>query len=238
VPRVLEDRPVQARDLRVYPIIDLAHLSQAMGHRPEELVSAAIRGGATLLQLREKGERASELVALCTHIRPWLAEARVPLVINDRLDLALATEARGLHLGQHDMPLEEARAQAVVAGRSDLWIGISVTTVEEAKTAVAGGASYLSVSPVFTTSTKPDTAPAAGLAGLQEIRQACPHIPIVAIGGIKPARVAEVIEAGADGVAFISAIGMQPEYAVRAMAQATNDALAARDGEASATDAG
>jgi thiamine-phosphate pyrophosphorylase len=219
-----------SRDLRramaVYPVVDLSWLARRNDlEQAVQLVASALRGGATLLQLREKGERFSDVVRLCQRIRDWTEQADVPLIINDRLDLALAVQADGVHVGQRDMLVAEVKAMAQLQGRSDLLVGLSVTTVEQARAGVAAGADYLSVSPVFETPTKPDIEPAAGLAGVRAIRAAFADKPIVAIGGIKPARVGEVIAAGADGVAFISALEDAPEAGVRAMAQAVAHAV-------------
>jgi thiamine-phosphate pyrophosphorylase len=124
----------------------------------------------------------------------------VPLIVNDRLDVALAC-AQGVHVGQDDLPCAEVRR---LAGER-LIVGVSVSTPEEARRAEAEGASYLGVSPIFATPTKTDTPPATGLAGLAAIRRAT-HLPLVGIGGVNVRNAAEVIRAGADGVAVVSAI--------------------------------
>ncbi len=208
--------------LAVYPVLDLEHA----GPHPEAVLAAALRGGATIVQLRDKRDTASavERVARATHAQ--LERAGVPLVINDRLDLALALGADGVHLGQHDMAPALARELARAAGHSKLIVGVSVTTVAQASAALAAGADYVSISPVFATATKPDIDPPAGLEGLRAVRAAHPGAAIVAIGGISPARAGEVIAAGADGVAFISARGdaAKAEAAVRAMAAAVRAA--------------
>ncbi len=212
--------------LAVYPILDLqpgVSLDAA-----ETIAAAALRGGATLLQLRQKREGAGELVALARRLRPRAVEAGVPLVINDRLEVALAAGAAGVHLGQRDLPVLRARELALAAGRAELVIGVSVTTVAQARRALAEGASYLSVSPVFGTATKQDLEAPVGSDGVRAIRRALPEAAIVAIGGIGPMRAREAIEAGADGVAFISALGVDPEAAVRGMAAAVHAAHRAR----------
>ncbi len=223
-------RPATGRlDLSVYVVLDLGRA----GEHPEELVGAALRGGATVIQLRDKRESGAALLELASHVRPWLEDAGVPLVVNDRLDWALAAGAGGLHLGQHDLDPALARARAEAAGRPDLQVGVSVTTVEQARAAADAGAAYLSVSPVWTTPTKVDTEPAAGPLGVARIRAAVPGLPLVAIGGITPARAGEVIAAGADGVAVVSALSaaLHPESAARALADAVQAALRARAGE-------
>lgn len=215
--------------LAVYPILDLQPgtlLDEAVA-----LAAAALRGGATLIQLRQKREGAGALVALARRLRPLAGEAGVALVINDRLEVALASGASGVHLGQRDLPVHRARELARAAGRPELLIGVSVTSVPQARRALAEGASYLSVSPVFGTATKADLERPVGTEGVRRIRRALPGAPIVAIGGLVPARVAEVIEAGADGAAFISALGVDPESAVRGLAAAVGAATRAREAE-------
>jgi thiamine-phosphate pyrophosphorylase len=134
-------------------------------------------------------------------IRALLQERGVPLIVNDRVDVALAVEADGIHLGQADMPLCMARQ---IAG-DRLLIGISCEAPEDAVEAERGGAAYVSVSPVFATPTKTDTAPALGLDGVRAIRAAV-RLPVVTIGGINAANAAAVIRAGADGICVVSAI--------------------------------
>lgn len=166
-----------------------------------ETVRAGIEGGVTCVQLREKKletrafiETATELLAIC---RP----AGVPLIINDRVDVALAVGADGVHLGQHDMSIGTARG----IGRPDWIIGVSAESLADALRAEAEGASYIGVSPVFATPTKRNTAPPLGLDGLRAIRAAT-TIPLVGIGGINSGNAREVIAAGADGLAVVSAI--------------------------------
>jgi thiamine-phosphate pyrophosphorylase len=206
----------------VYPVIDLQHA----GPHPEVLVAAALRAGATILQLRDKRDSTTHLTELATRIRPWLEAAGVPLIINDRVGLAVDLKAAGVHVGQHDLSASEARSLATARGCAHLIVGVSITSAEQATTALAGGADYLSVSPVFGTPTKADIDKPAGLDGVRAIRAVAPKTPIVAIGGIKAAHVRSLVEAGADGVAFISAFssGRHPEHALRAMAAAVADA--------------
>ena len=125
----------------------------------------------------------------------------VPLIINDRLDVALAVQADGVHLGQKDMSLADARS---LVG-STMIIGISAESLEDALEAERGGADYIGVSPIFATPTKTDTAPPLGLAGLAKIKEAV-SLPLVGIGGINGSNALAVLKAGADGVAVVSAI--------------------------------
>jgi thiamine-phosphate pyrophosphorylase len=173
----------------------------ARGRSTLDIVNAAVSGGVTCVQLREKDCPTLEFIEQALAIKNFLAAREVPLIINDRIDVALAVAAAGVHLGQSDMPLEMARK---ITGRSML-IGISAESVQDAVEAEKGGADYLGVSPIYATPTKSDTAPPLGLEGLREIRNRV-KIPLVAIGGLNKSTAAEVIRHGADGVAVVSAI--------------------------------
>jgi thiamine-phosphate pyrophosphorylase len=172
------------------------------GGRPTlEVVRAAVEGGVSCVQLREKACSTAEFIAEAAAIGDFLKSHGVPLIINDRLDVALAVGADGVHLGQKDMPL--AMARALVGTR--MRIGISAESVQDAVAAVRGGADYVSASPIFATPTKTDTAPALGLEGLRSIRRLV-EVPLVAIGGLHRGNAGDVIRSGADGVAVVSAI--------------------------------
>jgi len=173
----------------------------AGGRSMLQIVADAVDGGVTCVQLREKTCSTREFIEQALAIRRFLQPRHIPLIINDRLDVALAVEADGVHLGQSDMPLETARR---IAGESML-IGISAECLEDALAAEKGGADYLGVSPIYDTPTKTDTAPALGLEGLQQIRRAV-SLPLVGIGGLNADNAADVIGHGADGVAVVSAI--------------------------------
>jgi thiamine-phosphate pyrophosphorylase len=173
----------------------------ARGRSNLEIVRAAVDGGATVVQLREKDCSTREFIKQAVAIKDFLKAHRVPLIINDRLDVAQAVKADGVHLGQTDMPLEMAKG---ILGDS-MIIGISAESVEDAITAEKGGADYLGVSPIYATPTKTDTAFPLGLAGLREIRKVV-KLPLVGIGGLNRGNSAEVIRSGADGVAVVSAI--------------------------------
>jgi thiamine-phosphate pyrophosphorylase len=166
-----------------------------------EIVTAAVRGGATVVQLREKDCSTREFIEQGLTIKKFLKDHSVPLIINDRVDVAQAIKADGVHLGQTDMPLGLAKK---ILGES-MIIGISAESVQDAIEAEKGGADYLGVSPIYATPTKSDTAPALGLEGLKEIRKAV-RLPLVGIGGLNTKTAAEVIRNGADGVAVVSAI--------------------------------
>ena len=173
----------------------------ARGRSTFEIVKAAVDGGVTVVQLREKHCSTREFIEQALAIKNFLKARKVPLIINDRLDVAQAVKADGVHLGQTDMPLEMAKD---ILGDSML-IGISAESLEDAIAAEKGGADYLGVSPIYTTSTKTDTAPPLGLAGLREIRKAV-SLSLVGIGGLNKENSAEAIRSGADGVAVVSAI--------------------------------
>jgi thiamine-phosphate pyrophosphorylase len=173
----------------------------ARGRSTLEIITAAVQGGATVVQLREKDCSTREFIEQALAVRDFLKAHRVPLIINDRVDVAQAVEADGVHLGQTDMPLEMAKK---ILGDA-MIIGISAESLEDAIQAEKGGADYLGVSPIYATPTKTDTAPPLGLEGLQTIRRAV-KLPLVGIGGLNQDNSADVIRYGADGVAVVSAI--------------------------------
>jgi thiamine-phosphate pyrophosphorylase len=189
-------------DLSLYLVTDR---SLSLGRSTVDIVRAAVAGGVTCVQLREKSCTTGEFVAQARAVRELLAGTGVPLIINDRVDVALAVGADGVHLGQSDMPLRDARA---ILGPTRL-IGISAECLDDAVRAAADGAAdgadYVGISPVFPTPTKTDTALPLGLDGIRAIRTRI-RIPLVGIGGIGPANAAEVIRAGCDGIAVVSAI--------------------------------
>lgn len=185
-------------DYSLYLVTDR---SLSKGRPTSEIVAGAVAGGVTCVQLREKQCRTREFVDEALALKPLLKDCNIPLIINDRLDVALAVEADGVHLGQDDMPITMARA---IAG-SSLIIGISAESTEDALRAEQEGADYIGISPVFATPTKTDTGPPLGLDGVRKIREVV-DIPLVGIGGINELNAAEVIAAGADGIAVVSAI--------------------------------
>lgn len=172
----------------------------AQGRLLTDIVDQAVRGGVTCVQLREKHCSTRDFVALARAVGAVLKKTSVPLIINDRVDIALVAGAQGVHLGQKDMTLPDARKLA-----PDLLLSISVENIEQAVTAQAQGADYIGISPVFSTPTKKDTAPPLGLAGIAAIRKAV-SIPMVGIGGIGAHNAAQVLRAGCDGIAVVSAL--------------------------------
>jgi thiamine-phosphate pyrophosphorylase len=206
------------RDWSLYLVTDRG----LTGSRPlAGVVGAAVRGGVTAVQLREKHCGTREFVELARCLKALLAPCGVPLIVNDRVDVALAAGADGVHLGQSDLDCRDARR---LLG-PDAIVGLSVETMEQAERAAALDVDYLGVSPIFSTPTKTDTAAAWGVAGLAALRQVSKHV-LVAIGGINLGNAAEVIGAGAEGIAVVSAIcaAPDPEAAARALCRAIDQA--------------
>ncbi len=190
------------------------------GRSTQTIVDAALAGGIDVVQIREKHASARERLAIARDLRGPTAEAGVSLVINDRVDIALAADADGVHLGDDDLPVEDARE---LLGE-DAIIGRSVSTVEAAREAERAGADYLGVGAVFATGSKDDIPEEEYAIGLDRVRDtaAAVDIPFVGIGGITPDNAADVTEAGADGVAVITAItkANDPEQATRDLVDA------------------
>jgi thiamine-phosphate pyrophosphorylase len=172
-----------------------------LGKSLESVVSDAVRAGVSVVQLREKKADTREFLEKALALKTILKPAGVPLIINDRLDIALAAGADGVHLGQTDMPYAYARG---LLGDKAI-IGLSVETWEDVEEAQNSDVAYLGVSPVFPTPTKTDTKIPWGIEGLQKIKKFSRH-PLVAIGGINETNASEVILAGADSLAVVSAI--------------------------------
>ncbi len=179
----------------------VADAEAAAGKNLSSLVRQAVSGGVTLVQLRAKKLAAREFLALAETLIPLLKHRRIPLIINDRVDIAQACGADGVHLGQEDIPCRCARR---LLG-PDVLIGLSVSTVEEAVRAQKDGADYLGVGPIYPTLSKETTTHPLGPERLAEIRSRV-DIPILAIGGIRPGNAAPIVAAGADGLAVISAV--------------------------------
>lgn len=171
-----------------------------------EVAEAALAGGATVIQFRDKEMKDSEAVVTCREIYKLTKKKDVSFIVNDRVEIVKAVNADGVHLGQEDMSFSSARK---ILGKEKI-IGISVETVEQALKAVEGGADYLGIGPIYPTATKPDAGKALGIARLKEIRESV-NIPIVTIGGINENNLEEVLRAGADGVAVISAVVSAPD---------------------------
>jgi thiamine-phosphate pyrophosphorylase len=185
-------------DFRLYCVTGHAFLR---GRRLEDVIGAAIRGGADCVQLREKDFNGRELLETGRLLRRLTREHGVTFIVNDRIDVARAVEADGVHLGQNDLPIEVARD---ILGPGKI-VGLSTHNVREAVEAERVGADYIGLGPMRETTTKLDTEPVVGPAGLAEVRRHV-RLPIVAIGGIREQDMAEIIRSGADGVAVISAL--------------------------------
>jgi len=166
-----------------------------------EVVAQAVAGGVRCVQLREKNLATREFAARARALKALLAPRQVPLIINDRLDIALVCQADGLHVGQKDLTVVDAR-RWLPAGS---WLGLSVSSEVEARAAQQLDIDYIGVGPIYPTRTKADANPPLGLAGLAAVR-ACCALPIVAIGGIGQSNGRAVVAAGADGLAVVSAI--------------------------------
>jgi thiamine-phosphate pyrophosphorylase len=184
---------------RLYVITD----EKASRGRPHlQVAEAAILGGADVLQLRDKEASSGQLYRVALQLRKLTRDAKVPFIVNDRLDIALAADADGVHVGQADLPASVVRE---IMGPGKI-LGVSVDTVEEALLAEKDGADYLGVGPVFEArGTKPDAGEPLGVDRIVRIRRHC-RLPIVAIGGIDAGNARKVREAGADAAAVISAI--------------------------------
>jgi thiamine-phosphate pyrophosphorylase len=213
-------------DLRLYAVIDPA----VSGGRTLTDLAGRIAGSATLVQLRDKHSSTRAMVEEARALRGVLEPAGVPLLINDRVDVALAAEADGVHIGQDDISAADAR---LLLGRMAI-IGLSIKTVAQAEAAPLDMLDYLAIGGVYGTTSKDNTATPIGIAGLHAVVQAVrarkPGFPICAIAGINASNAAEVIAAGADGVAVISALSLSldPGKAARDLRAVVDDALAQR----------
>ncbi|MGZ5438319.1 MAG: thiamine phosphate synthase [Candidatus Aminicenantales bacterium] len=189
-----------------YSLCLVADADYAAGRDLAGLVDAAVEGGVTVVQLRAKRLAGGEFVELGRRLAERLAARGIPLLINDRLDVALACGAAGVHLGQEDVPVPLARR---ILG-PDATIGVSVNTPEEARRAERQGADYVGAGPAFATTTKDSPLAVLGPDGIRIIVQAT-RLPVVAIGGIGAGNAAELARAGAGGIAVVSAILGAPD---------------------------
>lgn len=192
-----------AFDLSIYLITD----SVLSGARSVvEVVEMALAGGATMIQYRDPDAKTRVMVEESRAILALTRPAGVPFVVNDRVDVALAVGADGVHVGQSDMRVADVRR---LVGPGPI-LGLSITSEADLDVSDFGGVDYLGVGPVFATSTKPDAAPPINVGGLEAI-VARTKIPIVAIGGLHAGNAADAITAGAAGVAVVSAICAAPD---------------------------
>jgi len=194
---------------RLYVITD-EKVSRGRSHL--QVAEASIAGGADVIQLRDKEAPAGKLYRVALRLRRLTREAKVVFIVNDRIDIALAVDADGVHVGQADLPASAAR-EIIGPGRI---LGVSVDTVDEAVLAERDGADYLGVGPVFEArGTKPDAGEPLGVDRVSRIRSRC-RLPIVAIGGIDAGNARGVREAGADAAAVISAVAAADDIALAA----------------------
>jgi thiamine-phosphate pyrophosphorylase len=190
--------------LKVYFIMGSPNCKE----NPAQVLKEAIEGGITLFQFREKGTGAltgDKKVELAKELQQICKEHQIPFIVNDDIDLAIALNADGVHIGQEDEHVEDVRKKI-----GDKMIGVSVHSYEEAMVAVAEGADYFGIGPVFPTKTKEDAKPSNGTKLIEELRERGLSIPIVGIGGITAKNAGTVIQAGADGVSVITAISHAP----------------------------
>lgn len=185
-------------DLSLYLVTDEG---LAKGRSILEVVKQAVEGGVTMVQLREKEASTLDFYRLALEFSHFLKPRNIPLIINDRLDIALAVDAEGLHIGQSDLPYDVARK---FLGKNKI-LGLSVETIEQAKEANRLPVDYIGLSPVFTTPTKAELEAALGLEGVKKICNFS-KLPTVAIGGMNKNTVAATIAQGVNGVAVVSAI--------------------------------
>jgi thiamine-phosphate pyrophosphorylase len=185
-------------DYSLYLVTDRA---LSLGRSNFEVIQAAVEGGVTLVQLREKEATTREFYQEGLKIRAYLKARDIHLIINDRVDMALALDAEGVHLGQEDMPIDVARK---ILGPKKI-IGASVFTLKEAKIAETLGADYLGLSPILVTETKPELIKHIGIEGIPPLKKAV-QIPVVGIGSMRASNAYEAVKAGLDGVAVVSAI--------------------------------
>ena len=199
-------------DLRLYALVD----PEVSGGRPLAELAQRIADSATLVQLRDKHFSTRVMMEEARVLRAVLEPKGVPLLINDRVDVALAAEADGVHIGQDDMSPGDAR---LLLGRAAI-IGLSVKTVDQARTVPLDLLNYVAIGGVYGTTSKDNNDPQIGISGLRAIvdviRARQPKYPICAIAGINADNAADVISAGADGVAVISALSLAPDPALAA----------------------
>jgi thiamine-phosphate diphosphorylase len=222
---VSEERLRRRELLRRSPVYLVTEEAFSARRTSEAIAEAALAGGVRVIQVREKACTARRALEIAGALRESTNRYEALLLVNDRIDIAIAVGADGVHVGQEDLPVDVARR---LLG-PDALIGLSITEPSQLAAADVATADYLGVGAVFPSDTK-DDATQTGLALLREAREAAPDLPIVAIGGIKADNAAEAIRAGADSLAVITAITLasDPEQAARLLAAAAVAAEAAR----------
>ena len=207
--------------LKVYFIMG----SQNCIKKPYDVLLESIAGGITCFQFREKGQgslKGKEKYALAKELQVLCQNAQIPFIVNDDIDLALALNADGVHIGQEDESVQSVRARI-----GNKILGVSIHNTEEAADAIQAGADYFGVGPIFPTQSKADARDVQGVKIIHEIRQKGINIPIVGIGGITSKNAVSVINAGADGVSVISAISQSqnPKFAVEQLKDSVNSKI-------------
>jgi thiamine-phosphate pyrophosphorylase len=193
---------------RLYALIDPA---RAGGRLPAVVARELLSAGVRFIQFRDKHASSRQLYETCVELNELLRESGCSLIVNDRADVARATQAAGVHLGQDDLPVEMARR--VLA--PEQWIGCSTHAVEQVIAADRSTADYIAFGPIFPTASKEDPDPVVGLEGLREARRATAK-PLVAIGGITLRNAREVLAAGADSLAVLGDLLNAPDIRERA----------------------
>ena len=201
--------PIDSSTLRLCLVTDR---TLARGRPLTEIVDAARRGGVTMVQLREKAATTRAFLEEARALKSLLTPLGIRFIVNDRLDIALAVDADGVHVGQTDLPVEEVRR---FVGHGKI-IGLSITNEAQIMRPDAAAADYLGIGPVYQQQTKGDASTPLGVEGFRRLR-ALTQKPVVAIGGLKPDNSAPVLAAGANGLAVVSAIvaADEPEDAAR-----------------------
>ena len=189
---------MKAEEVSLYVVTDPVMIGE---RRLEDVCREALEAGVRVFQLRDKQASTRSLIEQAVRLKRLAESYGAIFLVNDRADVAVAARAHGVHVGQDDMPLDEARQ---ILGRHAV-IGVSVQSPGEARAAEKGGADYLAANLVFETPTKTDVEGSIGLDGVRRLRAAS-GLPLVAIGGIKAENAASVVAAGADGVAVVSAV--------------------------------
>ena len=185
----------------------------SLGRSLPDVVGRAVAGGVTMVQLREKTADTREFLSQALQLKRLLAGTGIPLIVNDRVDIALAADAEGVHVGQSDMPVEHVRRLVGPAK----WIGLSISNAAQLRNADVELADYLGIGPIHRQATKLDASEPLGIDGFGRMRQQTLK-PVVAIGGVKPADAHALFQRGADGLAVVSGImsADDPESAARA----------------------
>jgi thiamine-phosphate pyrophosphorylase len=191
---------MMTRDPSIYRLCLVTDRDLARGRALTDVVAAAVQGGVTMVQLREKSATTREFLEEARALKAVLAPHGVPLVINDRVDIALAVDAEGVHVGQKDMPVEQVRALA-----GSRIIGLSITNADQMRGEDTRLCDYLGVGPLYLQQTKADASTPLGVEGFRALR-AMTDRPVMAIGGLKADNSAPVLAAGADGLAVVSGI--------------------------------